>query len=125
MKHALFIAFHYPPESSSSGVLRTLKYTRYLARFGWRVTVLTVDRDAYEQTDPKLEEQVPENVLVIRTIHRGQATPCYSRSYPSFLAIPDRWVGWWPWAVAAGRQVVRNDPVDVMYSTTRPPTSSH
>jgi len=33
MKHALFVAYHYPPESSSSGVLRTLKYTRYLGRF--------------------------------------------------------------------------------------------
>ena len=30
MKHVLFVAFHYPPESSSSGVLRTAKFARYL-----------------------------------------------------------------------------------------------
>src|SRR4029450_8210729 len=67
MKHALFVAYHYPPESSSSGVLRTLKYTRYLGRFGWRVTVLTLNRDAYQETDPRLEEQIPADVRVVRT----------------------------------------------------------
>src|ERR1700687_126639 len=67
MKHALVVAYHYPPESSSSGVLRTLKYTRYLGRFGWRVTVLTLDREAYQVTDPKLEEQIPQTVRVVRT----------------------------------------------------------
>ncbi len=125
MKHALFVAYHYPPESSSSGVLRTLKHTRYLGRFGWRVTVLTLNRDAYEVTDPKLEEQIPEDVRVIRTrfieIRRHLAI---RGRYPSFFAIPDRWIGWWPWAVAAGRRVMKDDPVDVIYSTS-PHATAH
>ena len=29
LQHALSVAFHYPPEASSSGVLRTLKYSRF------------------------------------------------------------------------------------------------
>ena len=101
MKHALFVAYHYPPESSSSGVLRTLKHTRYLGRLGWRVTVLTLDRSAYQVTDAKLEEQIPADVRVVRTSFVDVKRHLAIRgSYPSCLAIPDRWIGWWPWAVA-------------------------
>src|SRR5215831_335477 len=124
MGHALFIAYHYPPESSS-GVLRTLKHTRYLGRFGWRVTVLTLDRRAYDTVDPHLEGQVPADVRVVRTpfveVKRHLAV---RGRYPSILAIPDRWIGWWPWAVPAGRRIVRSDPVDVIYSTS-PHATAH
>ena len=125
MMHALFIAYHYPPESSSSGVLRTLKHTRYLGQFGWRVTVLTLDRRAYDTVDPQLEAQIPTDVRVVRTpfieVKRHLAV---RGRYPSILAIPDRWIGWWPWAVAAGRRIVRSDPVDVIYSTS-PHATAH
>jgi glycosyltransferase involved in cell wall biosynthesis len=125
MRHALFVAYHYPPESSSSGVLRTLKYTRYLGRFGWRVTVLTLNREAYQVTDPKLEDQIPPEVRVIRTRFIDVKKHLAIRgSYPSFFAIPDRWSGWWPWAVAAGRKVLGEDPVDVVYSTS-PHATAH
>jgi glycosyltransferase involved in cell wall biosynthesis len=125
MRHVLFIAYHYPPENSSSGVLRTLKHTRYLGRFGWRVTVLTLDRRAYDTVDPQLEAQVPADVRVVRTpfieVKRHLAV---RGRYPAILAIPDRWIGWWPWAVAAGRRIVRSDPVDVIYSTS-PHATAH
>src|SRR5215470_15119189 len=125
MRHALFVAYHYPPESSSSGVLRTLKYTRYLGGFGWRVTVLTLDRAAYEVTDPKLEEQIPKDVRVIRTPFIDVKRQLAIRgSYPSILAIPDRWSGWWPWAVAAGRRILQEGPVDMIYSTS-PHATAH
>src|SRR5262249_1359541 len=117
--------YHYPPESSSSGVLRTLKHTRYLGRFGWRVTVVTLQREAYEVTDPGLEEQIPPEVRVLRTRFINVKKHLAIRGrYPSFFAIPERWIGWWPWAVAEGRQVIRDDPVDVVYSTS-PHATAH
>jgi glycosyltransferase involved in cell wall biosynthesis len=119
MKHALVVAYHFPPESSSSGVLRTLKYVRYLGGFGWRTTVVTLNRDAYEVTDPRLEEQIPRDVHVIRTpfvdVKRHLAI---KGKYLSVLAIPDRLIGWWPWAVAAGSRVLKEDPMDLIYSTS-------
>jgi glycosyltransferase involved in cell wall biosynthesis len=125
MRHALFIAYHYPPESSSSGVLRTLKHTRYLGRFGWRVTVLTLDRKAYPVTDPRLEEQIPDDVRVVRTPFIDVKTRFAIRGhYPSLFAIPDRWIGWWPWAVAAGKRVMKGEPVDLIYSTS-PHATAH
>ncbi len=125
MRRALFVAYHYPPESSSSGVLRTLKYTRYLGGFGWHVTVLTLNRAAYEVTDPKLEDQIPQDVRVIRTPFIDVKRHLAIRgSYPSVLAIPDRWSGWWPWAVAAGRRILNESPVDIIYSTS-PHATAH
>jgi len=125
MRRALFVAYHYPPESSSSGVLRTLKYTRYLGGFGWHVTVLTLNRAAYEVTDPKLEDQIPQDVRVIRTPFIDVKRHLAIRgSYPSVLAIPDRWSGWWPWAVAAGRRILNEGPVDMIYSTS-PHATAH
>lgn len=125
MKHALFVAYHYPPESSSSGVLRTLKHTRYLGRLGWHVTVLTLDRNAYQVTDATLEGQIPAEVRVVRTRFVDVKRHLAIRgSYPSWLAIPDQWIGWWPWAVAAGRRVIKDQPVDLIYSTS-PHATAH
>src|SRR4051794_12630525 len=67
VRHALFVSFHYPPDASSSGVLRTLKYTRYLADQGWRATVLCPDVTAYDVTDEALMRQVPPAVRIMRT----------------------------------------------------------
>src|SRR5438034_805988 len=73
LRHALFIAFHYPPEASSSGVLRTLKYSRFLGEFGWRVSVIAPESDASDFRDPGIEDP-PEpgtpNGAVYRTINR-------------------------------------------------------
>jgi hypothetical protein len=123
--HALFIAFHYPPEASSSGVLRTLKYTRYLAQFGWRVSVITVDASAYEITDAGLEAQIPRNVAVVRTHYVNTKRHLAWRGvYPALLALPDVWVGWYPWAVGAALRLVAADPVDLIYSTS-PHATAH
>ena len=125
MKHALFIAFHYPPEASSSGVLRTLKYSRYLGSHGWRVTVLTVRADAYEVVDRGLEGQVPSSVRVVRTAYINTKWHLSVRgAHLAVTAIPDRWIGWWPWAVRAGGRILREDPVDLVYSTS-PPATAH
>lgn len=124
MRHALFVAFHYPPESSSSGVLRTLKYTRYLPEHGWRVTVITLRRSAYRLVDPALEAQIPPSVRVVRTAFVNLKRVAVRGVHVSSLEIPDAWNGWWPWAVAAGRRVLREDPADLIYSTS-PVATAH
>lgn len=125
MRHALFVAFHYPPEASSSGFLRTLKYTRYLGKLGWRVTVLTLNRNAYAVTDTSLEAQIPAEVRVVRTSFVDVKRHLAVRGvYWSMLALPDRWIGWWPWAVAAGQRILKSDPVDMLYSTS-PHATAH
>ena len=123
--HALFVVFHYPPEASSSGVLRTLKYTRYLGKHGWRVTVLTVRPGAYAVVDPALERQIPADVRVVRTASVNTKRQLSIRGrHLAVTAVPDSWIGWYPWATAAGRRILQEDPAQLVYSTS-PPASAH
>jgi glycosyltransferase involved in cell wall biosynthesis len=124
-RHAVFVAFHVPPEASSSGVLRTLKYIRYLDELGWRVTVISPAVSAYEVTDPALEAQLPSSCRVERTpyLNTKRNLSLFGR-YPALLAVPDRWLGWLPWGVAAGRKISEIDPFDVIYSTS-PHATAH
>jgi glycosyltransferase involved in cell wall biosynthesis len=125
VKHVLVVAFHFPPESSSSGVLRTSKFVRYLPEFGWKVSVLTVDSRAYAQTDDSLMKDVPTSIDVIRTpylqLHRLFSI---GRWYPSAFAIPDTWSGWYPYAVRAGLRHCAQSPIDAVYSTS-PHATAH
>jgi glycosyltransferase involved in cell wall biosynthesis len=124
-RHALFVAYHYPPEAGSSGVLRTLKYTSYLHQYGWRVSVLTLDPTAYTIRDAQLEAQIPADVRVVRTRYLNSKRHLAVRGvYPALLAVPDIWIGWYPWAIAAGRQLLHNDAADVIYSTS-PHATAH
>lgn len=125
MRHVLFVAFHYPPEASSSGVLRTLKYSRYLPEFGWRVSVITVDPSAYTICDSQLERQIPSGTTVLRTrfINTKRDLSIMQR-YPALLALPDVWIGWMPWAVAAGKRLIAKCPPDLIYSTS-PHATAH
>lgn len=125
MRHALFVAFHYPPEASSSGVLRTLKYSRYLPDYGFRVSVIAPATSAYVVSDPQLEKQIPAHTRVVRTRYINTRRNLAVRGvYPALLAIPDVWIGWWPWAVRAGKKLFAEDPFDVVYSTS-PHATSH
>ena len=125
MRHALFVAFHFPPEASSSGVLRTAKYVRYLPERGYRVSVITADRSAYEVTDASLEAQLPAGTRVVRTGFRNTKRHWSWRgAYPALLALPDVWIGWLPFAVRAGRALMREDTVDLVYSTS-PHATAH
>jgi glycosyltransferase involved in cell wall biosynthesis len=125
LRHALFVAFHYPPEASSSGVLRTLKYSRYLGESGWRVSVITPELSAHAVCDPQLEKQIPSGTRVLRTRFVNTKRDISVRGiYPALLALPDVWIGWLPFAVAAGRRLSTTDPFDLVYSTS-PPATAH
>ena len=125
MKHALFVSFHYPPDGTSSGVWRTLKHTRYLGDHGWRVTVLCPEVSAYDAVDDAMLEQVPASVRIVRTPYRNSKRHFGLRGrYLALSALPDVWIGWLPWALAAGMRVAREDPVDLIYSTS-PPSTAH
>lgn len=123
MRHALFVSFQYPPDASSSGVLRTLKYSRYLANHGWRVTVVSPDASAYDAVDAASVRDIPATVTVVRTRYLDTRRHLSVKGrYFAVTALPDRFIGWLPWALSAGMRVARDDPVDLVYSTSPPAT---
>ena len=124
MKPILMVAYHYPPEGSSSGVLRTLKFTKHLPKHGWRPHVLTLRESLYGERDEGLLRDVPPEAL----IHR---TPAFDATrhlaikgrHLSALAVPDRFATWWPFGVVRGLSVIRKHRIQALYSTSPLPTA--
>ena len=118
------IAYQYPPEGSSSGVLRTLKFSKYLPINSWIPHVLTLKESFYPVKDVNLLKEIPPEAVVHRTfaLDSGRHLAIRGR-YPALLAIPDRFVSWIPFGVAKGLQVARSADVNVLYSTSPPPTT--
>ncbi len=117
-RRLLVIAFHYPPDNSSTGVLRTLKFTEYLARHGWGSEVISVPETLYESRDPALAAALPGHVGVHRVWAADVKRLLGVRGiYPRALAFPDRY---WPWirpAVRRGSALIEAGRVDAVYST--------
>lgn len=95
-------------------MLRTLKFTKYLPEFGWRVHVLTLRQEFYRQTDEQLLGDIPSGV----TIHRTRALDT-----KRYLGVPDRFVGWVPFGVSAGKKIVASAGIDALFSTSPIPSA--
>ena len=118
VRNVLVIAYHFPPLLGSSGLLRTLKFAKYLPEFGWHSIVVTPSIGAYENVGTEMLIDMPSTVRV----HRSWAldTARHLRlfgSYPRILALPDRWVSWYASAVPVGLAAIRRYRPDVLIST--------
>lgn len=117
-KRVLLIAFHFPPQMGSSGILRSLKYCHYLPEEGWLPTVLTVSPRAYERVDQSQINEIPKQVKVIRAFALDTRKHLsLNGAYLSYTALPDRWVTWCLGAVPAGLLQIRKDKIAVILST--------
>ena len=66
--HLLYVAWGFPP-CRGGGVYRALATANRFAALGWKVTVLTADRDTFFRftgADLTLEERVDPSVEVVR-----------------------------------------------------------
>ena len=124
-KNLLVVAFHYPPDNSSTGVLRTLKFTRYLLDHGWRSVVLTVPDALYRNRDDRLLAAVPPEIEVFRVPCRDVKDKWGIRGrYPACLEVPDRYGSWRRPAVQAGLEITVRKKINALY-TTYPIPSAH
>jgi glycosyltransferase involved in cell wall biosynthesis len=112
------VAFHYPPCALSSGVHRTLKFTRYLPDCGWQPVVLTAHARVYARTADAQLQEIPPDVSVWRAYALDAARDLSLRGrYPRWAALPDRWVSWWLHAVPAGLRAIARHRPKVIWST--------
>lgn len=118
VKRVLMVAYHYPPIQGSSGVQRTLSFSRYLADHGWQPIVLTVHPRAYPNTHDGQLRQIPSAVTVKRAFALDTSRHLSIRgAYPGILALPDRWSSWWLGAIPAGLRLIRRYRPEVLWST--------
>jgi len=59
------IAYYFPP-LGGAGVQRTVRFVKYLPKFGWIPTVITVKDNRYYPKDESLLNKIPKKVEVIR-----------------------------------------------------------
>ena len=112
------IAFHYPPLRGSSGIQRTLAFSRDLRDHGWEPIVLTAHPRAYENTGDDQLADIPEGVPVYRPFALDAARHLALRgAYPKLLALPDRWSSWSLGAIPCGLGILRRHRPDLIWST--------
>lgn len=118
MSCVLIIAYHFPPCTGSSGVLRPLKFARYLPEFGWQPVVLTIHPRAYEESDPRSESSVPAGLPVLRAFALDAKRHLGFRGlYQDWMALPDRWATWLLGAVPSGLRAIRKYRIEVLFTT--------
>lgn len=124
-RKVLMVAFHFPPQAGSSGILRTLNFAKNLPASGWRPTVLSAHPRAYEERRDDLLKDIPDDIKVVRAFALDAAKHLsIRRKYPGFLALPDRWSSWCLGAVQAGMTELERSQASVIWSTY-PIASAH
>ena len=123
--NVLLVAYHYPPQAESSGVQRTLSFSKYLHNDGWTPCVLSAHPVAYERKNNSQLAQIPSDITVKRAwaLDSKRHLGLFGR-YPELIALPDRWVSWLFSAVPLGLSMVREKRVDVIW-TTYPIATAH
>jgi glycosyltransferase involved in cell wall biosynthesis len=140
MRRVLMVAYYFPP-LGGIGSLRAVKFATYLPEFGWEPTVLA-PRDGAYYRDPSLtfpEERVirTSSFEVSRLGKRavgaggtdteaaavGPTLGQVRRFVRRWIYHPDAQVGWYPFAVAAGRRALRDVRFDAIFSSSFPITA--
>jgi len=127
MKRVLFISYHFPP-LATGGVFRALNFVKYLPDFGWMPTVLTVTNKRSWSRDESLLDQIPENIKIIRAkefdlllmhvlFSKIGLEKLYNLIEKKWI-IPDKKIGWLPWAFNRGKRALKVHKYDLIFSTS-------
>lgn len=112
------IAYHFPPVRVSSGIQRTLKFSRYLLDHGWKTQVLTVNPRAYEQVSAGQMAEIPAEVSVTRAFALDTSRHlAFKGRYLGWMALPDRWISWCLGGVLSGLGMILKYRPKVIWST--------
>jgi len=134
MKKALVISYFFPPYAGG-GVYRILKFVKYLPLFGWEPIVLAPrPKGYYWAFDHSLLEEISEGIALYRTT---SLEPFYlfalfdrlefrnlKNIIKDYIFIPDDKIGWGFTALLKALQIMKNQKVDLIF-TSSPPQSIH
>ena len=149
MKKVLIVTYYWPP-AGGPGVQRILKFVKYLPEFGWKPFVLTVKNPDAPVYDESLSGDVPREAKVFKTksaepfalykkftgkkptdtipndvlINKENVTfrEKLARFVRANFFIPDAKVGWIPFAVKKGKEIIEKEGIDLIFTSSPPPT---
>lgn len=152
MKNLLVITYYFPP-SGGPGVQRVLKHIKYLPSYGWNPIVFTVRNADYPAFDYSLLDEIPSNIKVVRSkiiepynlyrkltgkktgepvdvnIIKKEGTKLSLRErFVEFIRgtffIPDARIGWYFTGKSELKQLLKEQPISAIYSSSPPYTCS-
>ena len=143
----MIISHNFAP-SGGGGVQRTVKFVKYLTRFGWEPIVLTVCGEYFEVIDEDIVKDVPEDIKIYRTRSlmskkrtdafrketlRGQGNSTvrgreqikgmknkFLWTVRDLIMVPDTQIGWVPIAFVSALKIIKKHKIDVIYTTGGP-----
>jgi glycosyltransferase involved in cell wall biosynthesis len=136
-RKVLIIAYYFPP-MGLSGVQRTVKFAKFLPKYGWKPTVLTVEPTGYYAFDDTLLKEAEEaGVKIVRTnsydvnhFFRKQGIVKMPSErvrkilqfFGDLIFIPDTKIGWKITAVKTASNLLAQEKFDLIFATAPPQT---
>lgn len=118
VKRVLLVPFHFPPQSASSGIQRSLSFAKDLPSSGWEPLVMSANPVAYEQKNSSQLNQLPSKTLIKRAFALDSKRHLGIKGrYPELIALPDRWISWLFSAVPLGAYLIKRHRPEVIWST--------
>ncbi len=121
-----------------SGVQRTVKFAKFLPKYGWKPTVLTVEPTGYYAFDDTLLKEAEEaGVKIVRTpsfdVNRllkkqgvikmpSERMRKVLQFFGDLFFIPDTKIGWKSSAVKAASELIEHERFDLLFATAPPQT---
>lgn len=140
MRRVLVVSYYAPP-LGLSGVMRVTKLCKYLPEHGWEPLLLTVKPPAYYYYDPELlsdlartriyrtESLDPARLLNLLRPPKSRLAPMFGGNAGTgprvlnYLMFPDSRVGWYPFALVAGRRIIDREKPAAVFATGPPFTA--
>lgn len=129
------LCYHFPPQGGIAS-LRALRFARHLPETGWQPRVVTPAQGRYVRDGglfwPGPVVGTPSLELQVRPGRIGGSSESDApagawgrvrKLLRNWLYFPDGHVGWYPFALEAGRRLLRERRVDAIFSTAYPVTS--
>ncbi len=144
-RKVLIISYVWPP-MEGVGLIRAMKFAKYLPENGWEPMVLTIKSEAPDisgvsgmkvfRTEYRDVIEDIKNIFIRKkaalknglTGMEAYAAGNKKKKTPSFIRemilIPDDQIGWYKFAVEEGRKIVEREGIDLIISTS-PPETAH
>ena len=122
MKRVLIITHSFPPLLEARAI-QIAKLVRHLPNTGWQPTVLTVDPDKTPiGQDATLKRLLPNDLKIIHTpaFEPQWAISILARLMPSLLYIPDKQIGWYPYAIKTAQRLIEQESFDLVFTNAKP-----
>lgn len=119
MKRVLLISYVFPPIQSAESTM-ALNSSKYLSELGWSTTVLCAEGSKKDSKDFSFLSEIPDDLSIYRT-YSLEHLVLDVLSLLKFL--PDSKIGWMPFALKKGKNILHKEKIDVIVSRSAPITS--